>query len=650
MKLKKFIKKLKRLVEIEREAEMIAMLEEMKKMSGEKREKLGRAILGLSGKVVGEEFGFKLLRLGRRKKIETEIKVGDLVLLSKGNPFKNSLSGTVVEKGSHFLTVSLERLPSFSLKNIRVDLWVNDITFSRQLENLSRLSREAKEILEYALSQKRPKPPQKEKIDFFDKNLNESQKLAVSFSLGTKNFFLIYGPFGTGKTKTLVEIILQAKKRGKKILVCAESNVAVDNLVEKLKDKAKIVRLGHPSRTSKELKETTLFAKIEKEDQFEMIKKLREEKERLLKKRNLYPKPTSFLKRGLSDKEILFFAKKRKRVRGLSLRKLSSMARWIEINEKIKKKIEKEKEIEKFLAKKIVKEAEIVLATNSSSALEIIKDIKFDFCVIDEATQATIPSVLLPLSKAKVFIFAGDHKQLPPTVLDERAKELERTLFEILVEKYPQHSKLLEVQYRMNEKLMKFSNEKFYQGKLKTYPKVANITLEDFGIKLSKKEKSPWKEILDPQNVLVFIDTSKMENKWERQRKDSPSKENPCEAKIIKKLIKKLKKMGLKKEWIGVITPYDDQVDLLKREIEDIEISTVDGFQGREKEVILISFVRSNPKKEIGFLKDLRRLNTALTRPKRKLIAVGDSETLSSYQIYKEFLEFVKKEGKFIVL
>jgi len=405
MKLKKFIKKLKRLVEIEREAEMIAMLEEMRKISGKKRERLGRAILELSGKVVGEEFGFKLLKFGRRKKIETEIKVGDLVLLSKGNPFKNSLSGTVVEKGSYFLTVSLERLPSFSLKDIRVDLWVNDITFSRQLENLSRLSREAKEILEYALCQKRPKPPQKEKIDFFDESLNESQKTAVSFSLGTKNFFLIYGPFGTGKTKTLVEVILQVKKRGKKILVCAESNVAVDNLVEKLKDKAKIVRLGHPSRTSKELKDTTLFAKIEKENQFETIKKLREEKERLLKKRNLYRKPTLSLKRGLSDKEILSFAKKKKRIRGLSLRKLFSMARWIEINEKIKKNKEKEKEIEKSLAKKIVKEAEIVLATNSSSALEVIKNIKFDFCVIDEATQATIPSILLPLYQKQKFLF-----------------------------------------------------------------------------------------------------------------------------------------------------------------------------------------------------------------------------------------------------
>jgi len=192
---------------------------------------------------------------------------------------------------------------------------------------------------------------------------------------------------------------------------------------------------------------------------------------------------------------------------------------------------------------------------------------------------------------------------------------------------------------------MEFPNKEFYEGKLKTDEKVKNITLKDFKIKIPKFGDF-WDKILDPENVICFLDTSKSEKKFEKIRAGSTSKENPFEVEIVKSILEKMFKIRIKKEWIGVITPYDDQLDLLRKNLREmVEVNTVDGFQGREKEIILISFVRSNKEKILGFLADLRRLNTAITRAKRKLILIGDSETLKSHPTYRKFLEFVAKKG-----
>ncbi len=324
------------------------------------------------------------------------------------------------------------------------------------------------------------------------------------------------------------------------------------------------------------------------------------------------------------------------------------MAKWIELNRKIQELLDRAKQIENEIVREIIDQAQVVLSTNSSAALEFIRDVEFDVAIIDEATQATIPSVLIPIAKAKRFILAGDHRQLPPTILSEEAKELSETLFEKLIDRFPQNSKMLEIQYRMNEKLMRFPNEEFYGGRLRADDEVKDITLADLGVKASSFGK-PWDDILDPKEPLVFVDTSKCPNKWERQRKGSFSRENPLEAEIVREIVERLLEIGVKAEWIGVITPYEDQVDLLRSLLDDVvEVNTVDGYQGREKEVIVISFVRSNRERDLGFLTDLRRLNTALTRAKRKLICIGDSETLSSHETYRRFIEFVRAEGVFV--
>jgi len=635
-KIKEFIERLKELIEVERRAQVEATMNEIRSLSGEERERRGRAILSLKGKVVGEEFGYKLVKYGRKRKIETNINVGDLVLISKGNPLKSDLIGVVAEKGSRYIVVALENVPSWALDNVRIDLYANDITFRRWLENLERLESGLK-ALKFALSLERPEGSRFVDFKAVDDKLNESQRRAVSLALGSDDFFLIHGPFGTGKTRTLSEIVRQEVKRGRKVLVTAESNVAVDNLVELLKD-LKVVRLGHPSRVSQPLKETTLSAKVREDERYRVVEELRERLNRLINARKKFRKPTSALRRGLSDDEILELAERKKGTRGVSWRVIKSMAEWIKLSRVIDEIFERIKKMEEEIARDIIEDADVVLATNSTA---FTLDVEFDVAVVDEASQSTIPSVLIPLNKAEKFVLAGDHKQLPPTVLE--AEELSVTLFEILINKYPEKAKMLEVQYRMNEKLMEFPNQEFYGRKLKAHESVKNITLVDLGV---KKVKDGFWRIVNPDEVLVFIDTSNCPNKWERQRKGSTSRENPLEAEIVRKVVSMLREMGVRKEWIGVITPYEDQVDLI-RQFVDVEVNTVDGYQGREKEVIVISFVRSNKDCEIGFLEDLRRLNVALTRAKRKLIAIGDAITLSSNGTYKRFVEFVKSNGFF---
>ncbi len=647
MKLGKYLKWLKKLVLKEREAEVELMKNEIKKLSGKEREKLGRAILNLKGKVLKKEFGFTIVKYGREKEIESEIAVGDLVLISRFHPLKSNLVGTVTEKEKRALCVALEKVPSWALKNVRIDLFANDITFKRQIENLENLSVFARSALELSFGKRKPLPSKKVSLSFFDKNLNPSQKLAVSLALGSKDFFLIQGPFGTGKTRTLAEIILQLVKRGEKVLACAESNVALDNLAENLIQRAKIVRLGHPSRVAKNLIESTIFFQVENSKKYQRVKKLQKKVQELLAVRDEFLKPTPQRKRGLSDEKILHLAKTHKTKRGISSEDILSMAEWIKTQRKIAELTKQREKVEEKIAKEIIKESEVVLCTNSSAALEIIKDFEFDAAVIDEATQATIPSVLIPIAKSKKFILAGDHKQLPPTILSPEALPLAQTLFEKLIERYPQKAVLLEIQYRMPEILMEFPNKEFYDGKLKTDPSVKKISLKDFGVK-RPNFKNFWDNVLDPEKPIVFLDTSECEERFERKRLGSTSKENPLEVKIITEVLNKLFQIGVKKEWVGVITPYKDQLDLLRKSLQDsAEINTVDGYQGREKEVIIISFVRSSEEKTLGFLTDLRRLNTALTRAKRKLICIGDAKTLSSHPTYQRLTEFVKEKGGF---
>ncbi len=657
-----YVRRFQRLVQLEREAEMKAMEEEIKRLSGREREEKGRAVLNLRGTRAGREVGgYYLVKYGRREEIDTQISVGDLVLVSRGDPLKSDLTGTVVEKTRRSITVAFENPPpKWALgKGIRLDLYANDVTFQRMMEALERIRHaegRLRELRNAIIGLREPKEASPEDVDFVDRELNRSQKEAVRYSLGAPDFFLIHGPPGTGKTRTLTEVIVQEVRRGNKVLATAESNVAADNLLENLLERGvNAVRVGHPARVSKRLKERTLSALVEEHPLYEKAERLREKARKLMKERDRYQRPVPKWRRGMSDEMILRLAKQGRGARGVPPRIIKSMAQWIRLNRKVEKLFEKAEELEEKAIREVLEEAEVVVTTNASAGLEFLDGIEFDVAVIDEGSQATEPSVLIPITRAKRFVIAGDHKQLPPTILSEEAEpELSRTLFERLIEEHPRLSRMLRVQYRMHEDIMEFPNREFYEGKLEAHESVRHHTLADLGVAEPDAEE-PWSRVLDPEEPLGFVDTSGLPERVrrERRRPGSKSRENPLEAAISVFLVERLVEQGLPADDVAIITPYDDQVDLIsrllrERDLEDVEVNSVDGFQGREKEAIVVSFVRSNPEGRVGFLEDLRRLNVAITRPRRKLVCVGDAETLSSHPTYRRFIDHVRERGVLI--
>jgi predicted DNA helicase len=641
---KEYSKHFKKLIELEREAEKEFHIREIQLLTGKEREQRGRAILGLKASYKGEIVGgYKVYRFGRPDMPENhQIKVGDVVLVSRTNPLKEGVEGTVYEKGKKYLDIAFSDPPPDLTRGYwRVDLYVNDITFKRMNKALT-LFEEGKtnypEEVVLGKGKNLLKVEEKE-IKPFNENLNQYQLEAVKKALGSNPLFLIHGPPGTGKTTTLVEIIEQLVKNEKKqVLATADSNTAVDNLMERLiKRNLDVVRVGHPARVSKELIEHSLDYKVQHHPRYKEIQEIEKKIDQIKEEQANYLKPTPQWRRGLSDKQILELARQNKKTRGIKLSKIKSMAKWIELQNQIKNLIEEKKKIENQIVDEILKTADVVLATNSTAGNEFLENRTFEVLVLDEASQSTEPSALIPLIKAKKVIMAGDHKQLPPTVLHPDAKDLSYTMFERFIDLYPEANYMLRIQYRMNDLIKEFPSKEFYNGELISHDSVKDIKLSDIA-----KEKSDNPALDD--TPIVFIDTK---GKFmEKTRRGSFSKYNPEEAKFVKNLVEELKKMGIPSEDIGVITPYKDHEDYLKQLIPDVEVKTVDGFQGREKEVIIISLVRSNPQEEIGFLEDLRRLNVALTRAKRKLILVGDAKTLSSNEVYRRFIEFIKKKGK----
>ena len=644
-----FVDRYKYLIDQERRAEIEATIGEIKALSGTEREIFGRAVLGLKGSKEPSRLNLYFVKFGRSRIIDTEITSGDVVLISRGEPLKSDLTGTVSEVKRNFITVAFDQKPPKWVygDGIRVDLYINDVTFKRMEENLHTLlhatgtKRKVRNIALGIWGPNEPKP-----LSFKPKTkLNETQKEAVKQALGSE-CFLIHGPPGTGKTSTLIELILQEVARGNKVLATADSNIAVDNMLQRLaQHDLSLVRIGHPARILYELEEFSIHAKYEKSLEAEAIKKGWEEIGVLVKARDEHSKPTQARARGMSHERILTLAARGKSMRGVSVATLQSMAKWIKMDRKVESLVKNLRMQEEEIYKKIIQEADVVLSTNAMVMSDMLKEHHFDVAIIDEGSQQIIPSTLIPILHADRFVIAGDHKQLPPTVVSD-AKELKTSLFEQLIENYPHNSSMLRVQYRMHQKIMEFSNTHFYEGKLIADESVKDHTICDF----TWKKPNRYQDLLDCEPV-VFVDTKGIEAK-EHLGPRSTSYENEKEACIVQRLVEELLQMGAKPEDIGIISPYAAQVKRLKKLIETderiIEIKTVDGFQGREKEIIIISFVRSNDKGEIGFLKDLRRLNVAITRAKRKLICIGDSGTLSTHGLYKEFIEYAKSNGKSI--
>jgi predicted DNA helicase len=644
----------------EREAQIAVMRQEIRTLSPEARERKGRALLGLSGKYVGREVGgFHLVRFGREREFgETEIRVGDVVLVSHGRePLRSGIEGTVTEITSRSITVAFPDFPPpwVERRNLRIDLYVNDVAFRRMEEALTRFARVSPEV--YPLKKVLlgeddgvSVAPLGE-VTFADRDLNPSQQEAVRRALAEPLLFLVHGPPGTGKTRTILEYILQEVRQGKKVLATADSNTACDNLLLGLVERGvRVVRVGHPARVERTLLNHTLFALVESRPIYRRVAELWEKVQALKKERDRYLRPSPQWRRGMSDEEIRSCASSGVSKRGVPQEKMRSMALWMTLNEKMGELAEEARHLERMAIQEVLQEAEVVVSTNISAGSEFLEGISFDVVVVDEGSQATEPSALVAVVKGQKLVMSGDHKQLPPTILSLEAQPvLSRTLFERLIETYPQRSAFLSVQYRMHEDIMAFPNEKFYGGRLVAAFDVARRTLRDLGITL--REGVRHREAVDPGRPLVFLDTALCENRFERQFPGSFSFWNPLEVRLVREIVEDLLLLGVPEEAIGVITPYDDQVNEISKVLSpSIRVSTVDGFQGREKEVIILSFVRSNPRGEIGFLADTRRLNVALTRARAKLIAIGDGKTLSHHELYRDFLTFVRRRGLYLSL
>ena len=557
-------------IELEKKIVKANMITEKTQMDPKEREREGRAINNL---VFSEKRGRRYstgLKFTRKEKIRTEIKKGDLCVLTINDEEINCEIGNITSNS--VIVYTDEKIPKLVKNNIaKIDLMLNETTFRRWEKNLMNLNESGKNALRFKSNRIATKDyNENKKITFYNNKLDKYQKKAVRHAVNSEDFFLIHGPFGTGKTTTIIELILQEVKSNHKVLVTSESNTAIDNILKKLRKHKKInfTRVGASDKIPNYLRQHTLDNK---------------------------------LKEYLEDNEI---------------------------NDIEKLEIEEE----------ILNHSQVILTTNSSAGSITLANIQFDIAIIDEASQATIPSVLLPINKVEKFVLIGDHKQLPPVVLNNNASVLKTSLFEELITIHEHQSQELLIQYRMNEILMLFPNMKFYGNKLKCSEKSKNYYL-NCGVL----------EKYDSSSPLVFIDTSKHKNNKENRLGYSNSYINNLEIEIVLDIIKMYLDKGIKQKDIGVISPYANQVREINKKA-NVAVKSVDGFQGGEKDIIIISLVRSNDNKDIGFLKDMRRLNVSLTRAKKKLIIIGNRETLEGNKDYKEFLEFCEQLGCISIL
>ncbi len=618
-------------VEKERMAEKQFHLDEIRRLHGQQREKRGRAILHLNAKLLGHFLDYYVYRLGRPHMPEHQIKTGDIVLVSAGNPLHFNIEGTVSAIGNRFIEVMLpQRI--FKAQEYRLDLYVNDITYKRMLEAIDSLLSSLFPV-DILLGKR---SPHVKEIEITSPRLNDSQNKALTRAVESE-LFLLHGPPGTGKTWTLAEII--RANLGKKILVTADSNVAVDNLVEYFTDQ-QIVRIGHPARIDQKLLRFSLDVRIRSHPRYKKVEKLTKQIDQLRREQEeRYIKPSPSKRRGLSNEQIIEMAERGKAARGLTARTMVKMSHWIKLQDKINALYKKRERLVESIAGEILDEAVIIFATNAGAGNEFLQGRTFDIVFVDEAAQATEPSVLIPLVRARRAVMVGDHHQLPPTVLSRDAQDLSVTLFERLTGLYPEATDMLTTQYRMNDIICRFPSCKFYDCRLQSHESVRDIVFSDLtGGKTSA--------LVGGNVPIVFYDTA---GRWrERKKADSPSRYNPGEADFVTRLARELLCPGLRPEHIGIITPYKDHEQYIKRRTGEIEVKSVDGFQGREKQVIILSLVRSNEEAQIGFLKDLRRLNVAITRAKRKLIIVGDAQTLTAEPFFAELIDYIKDNGLFL--
>lgn len=631
--------RLSRLLDLESRAEAQRVIEAMRRIPAAELERGGKTLTDL---VLDDEYsglgGRLILTLVKRNRSAglpwTRLDVGSPVLLSpdgEANP-AGEIRGVVSERHDRWIRVAVARFPEEGFADAiwRLDLSTDEVACQRQLGALERArsaSGDRLADLRRVLLGDRPPafqtraeatPQEREGADagtaqglgFLDPSLNESQRQAVTFALAASDLALIHGPPGTGKTTTLVELIRQAVRRGEKVLTCAPSNLAVDNLFERLLAAGEhVVRLGHPARVLPGLREHTLDLLVENHEHVRIARKLVREALALRRKASKFtrakPEPGARREMRLEAGELLADA-----------RRLEAQA-----------------------IESILDAADILCSTTTSLDSAVLGQRRFGLAVIDEACQSAEPGCWIPLLRCDRVVLAGDHCQLPPTVVspEAAAEGLGISLFERLVALHgPDVTRRLKIQYRMHEAIMEFSSLEFYDAELEADPSVQHHRLCDLpGVKPGPLTETP----------VLYMDTAGAGFDEEIEA-DGESRLNPREAEQVCRKVQDLLDAGVAASDIAVIAPYSAHVRLLRdklRSVAGLEIDSVDGFQGREKEAVVISLVRSNPQNDIGFLADVRRMNVALTRARRKLVVIGDSATLSSEPFYQRLFEHFER-------
>ena len=434
--------------------------------------------------------------------------------------------------------------------------------------------------------------------------LNTTQEEAVNKVMHAKDVAIVHGPPGTGKTTTLVEAIYETLHRENQVLVCTQSNMAVDWISEKLVDRGvPVLRIGNPTRVNDKMLSFTYERRFESHPDYPQLWSIR---------------------KAIRD----LYSQNRKGANRESIR------------QKINSLKDRATELEIRINEALFSEARVIACTLVSSANRILTGMKFGTLFIDEAAQALEAACWIAIRKADRVILAGDHCQLPPTIkcIEAMRGGLDETLMQKIVCNKPETVSLLKTQYRMNDEIMRFSSEWFYHGELNSAPEVK------------------YRSILDFDTPIVWINTENMDCNEEFVG-ESFGRINKAEATLsieeLKRYIEKIGKERLLEERIdfGLISPYKAQVQYLRQLIKKdaffkpfrhlITINTVDGFQGQERDVILISLVRANEDGQIGFLNDLRRMNVAITRARMKLIILGDASTLTKHAFYKKLYEYI---------
>ncbi|EQL32015.1 hypothetical protein BDFG_05737 [Blastomyces dermatitidis ATCC 26199] len=552
------------------------------------------------------------------------------------------------------------------------DLWgkkvwmvklANDVTYRRMKQTMTKMENMTESDYTYFMrvvfGHTAPSPVDLSSlgtIEFIDSTLNDSQREAVRFALASREIALIHGPPGTGKTYTLIELILQLLRQNLRILVCGPSNVSVDNIVERLvPHKVPLVRIGHPARLLSTVLDHSLEVLIQTSDAAAIVKDVRKDIE----------------------------------TKQASIRKTRSGRERREIYRDLKELRKEFRERESKCVGNLVTESKVVLATLHGAGGHQLRNQKFDVVIIDEASQALEAQCWVPLLSASKAILAGDHLQLPPTIKSVTSKSsgtvgngmsasdeisapnadkgnnigqhkatkkatLEMTLFDRLLSLHgPAIKRMLTTQYRMHEKIMQFPSRELYEAKLIAADAVKLRLLKDLPYEVEESD--------DTREPLVFYDTQGGDFP---ERAEEPvvaakqkqismfveSKSNDLEAVLVGRHVENLVATGVKPEDIAVVTPYNAQLALLSNMLKDkypgLELGSVDGFQGREKEAVVVSLVRSNPEHEVGFLAEKRRLNVAMTRPKRHLCVCGDSETIRrGSQFLRRWMDFLEENA-----